>query len=188
MCINRLLVCFTSILSSYACVLVCYYCVYWFAPAVSIGFICFGFEIHISKPIWWRFGSGGKSCRLAVGGLPVRSHPGRVEVSQSKTPNPRLLLTSWLVAVHGSQSPLVCECVCEWMRSINCTALWIKALYKCNPFSVCIGVINLVMSCFVIFRYKVHKDFLRPQSVPRFYSKRIRMGRYRGHRGCTERL
>ena len=36
-------------------------------------------------------------CRLAVGGLPVRSHPGRVEVSLSKTPNPQLLLTSWLV-------------------------------------------------------------------------------------------
>ena len=41
--------------------------------------------------------SGGKSSRLAVGGLPVRSHPGRVEVSLSKTPNPQLLLTSWLV-------------------------------------------------------------------------------------------
>ena len=36
-------------------------------------------------------------CRLAVGGLPVRSHPGCVEVSLSKTPNPQLLLTSWLV-------------------------------------------------------------------------------------------
>ena len=35
-----------------------------------------------------RCGSGGKSCRLAVGGLPVRSHPGHVEVSLSKTPNP----------------------------------------------------------------------------------------------------
>ena len=37
---------------------------------------------------WGRCGSGGKSCCLAVGGLPVRSHPGCVEVSQSKTPNP----------------------------------------------------------------------------------------------------
>ena len=45
-----------------------------------------------------RCGSGGKSCRLAVGGLPVRSQPGRVEVSLSETPNPRLLLTSGLVA------------------------------------------------------------------------------------------
>ena len=46
-----------------------------------------------------RYGSGGKSCRLAVGGLPVRSHPGRVEVSLSETPNPRLLLTScWYLA------------------------------------------------------------------------------------------
>ena len=42
-------------------------------------------------------GSGGKSCSLAVGGLPVRSHPGRVEVSLSKTPKPQLLLTSMLV-------------------------------------------------------------------------------------------
>ena len=43
-----------------------------------------------------RYGSGGKSCHLAVGRLPVRSHPGRVKVSLSKTPNPQLLL-SWLV-------------------------------------------------------------------------------------------
>ena len=44
-----------------------------------------------------RYGSGGKSSCLSVGGLPVRSHPGRVEVSLSKTPNPQLLLMSWLV-------------------------------------------------------------------------------------------
>ena len=44
-----------------------------------------------------RYGSGGKNSRLAVGGLPVRSHPGRVEVSLSETPNPQLLLMSWLV-------------------------------------------------------------------------------------------
>ena len=49
------------------------------------------------NPHYRRCGSGGKSSRLAVGGLPVRSHLGRVEVSLSKTPNPRLLLTSWLV-------------------------------------------------------------------------------------------
>ena len=30
------------------------------------------------------------------------------EVSLSKTPNPQLVGT-----LHGSQSPLVCECVCE---------------------------------------------------------------------------
>ena len=46
---------------------------------------------------WGRYGSGGKICRLAVGGLLVRFHPGRVEVSLSETPNPQLLLTSWLV-------------------------------------------------------------------------------------------
>ena len=65
-------------------------------------------------------GSGGKSYLLAVGGL-----PGRVEMSLSKTPNPQLLLTSWLVLD-----------VNVWIRSINCTALWIRALYKFWPFTV----------------------------------------------------
>ena len=60
-----------------------------------------------------RCGSGGKSCRLAVGGLLVRSHPGRVKASLRKTPNPQLLLMSRVGALHGNQSPLVCECVCE---------------------------------------------------------------------------
>ena len=44
-----------------------------------------------------RYGSGGKSCRLTVSGLPVRSHPGCVGVFLSKTPNPQLLLMYWLV-------------------------------------------------------------------------------------------
>ena len=55
-----------------------------------------------------RRGSGGKSYGLAVGGLPVRSHPGRVEVSLSKTPNPQLLLTSWLVPCMAANR---CWCV-----------------------------------------------------------------------------
>ena len=33
----------------------------------------------------------------AVGGFPVRSHPGCVEVSLCKTPNPQMFLTNWLV-------------------------------------------------------------------------------------------
>ena len=62
---------------------------------------------------WGRCGSG-KSCRLAVGGLPVRSHPVRVEVSLSKTPNPRLLLTSWLVpCMAANRRWCVSVCVCE---------------------------------------------------------------------------
>ena len=65
-------------------------------------------------------GSGGKSSRLAVGGLPVRSRPGRVEVSLGKTPNTkpnRDLTPDELVGtLHGSQSLLVCECVCEWVN------------------------------------------------------------------------
>ena len=76
--------------------------------------------------LWGEYGSGGKSCCLAVRGLPVRSHPGRVKVSLSKTPNPQLLLTSWLV-LHGSQLLLVCEW--DEMRGINCTVLWIKVHY-----------------------------------------------------------
>ena len=50
--------------------------------------------------MWGECGSGGKSCRLAVGGLPVRTHPGRVEVSLSETPNPQSLLTraGWYLA------------------------------------------------------------------------------------------
>ena len=55
-----------------------------------------------------RYGSGGKSCRLAVRGLPVRSHPGRVEVSLSKTPNPQLFLMSWLVPCMAANC---CWCV-----------------------------------------------------------------------------
>ena len=60
-----------------------------------------------------RRGSGGKSCRLAVGGSPVRSHPGCVEVSLSKTPNPQLLLMSWLVpCMAANRRWCVCVCVC----------------------------------------------------------------------------
>ena len=84
---------------------------------------------------WGRCGSGGKSSRLAVGGLPVWSHPGRVEVSLSKTPNPQLLLMSWLVpCMAANRLWCVNVCVNGWMKGINCTVLWIKALYKCSPF------------------------------------------------------
>ena len=93
-----------------------------------------------------RCGSGGKSCRLAVGGLLVRSHPGRVEVSLSKTPNPQLLLTSWLVPCMAANrrwcvNGWMGEWVNGWMgervnERHNCKALWIKALYKCSPFTI----------------------------------------------------
>ena len=62
--------------------------------------------------IWLR----RKSCRLAVGGLPIQSHPGRAEVSLSKTPNPPIAPDELVGTLHGSQSPLVCECVCEWVN------------------------------------------------------------------------
>ena len=71
----------------------------------------------------------------AVGGLPVRSHPGCVEVSLSKTPNPQLLLTSWLVpCMAANRRWCVNVYVNGSMRGINCKALWIKELYKYSPF------------------------------------------------------
>ena len=44
------------------------------------------------------------------GGLPVQSHPGRVEVSLSKTPNPQLLLMSWLVPYMAAN--------CRWCVNV----------------------------------------------------------------------
>ena len=44
-------------------------------------------------------------------GLPVRSHPGRVEVSLSKTPNPQIAPDVLVGTLHGNQSVLVCEWV-----------------------------------------------------------------------------
>ena len=38
-----------------------------------------------------------------------------VSVSLSKTPNPQLLLTSWLVpCMAANRGVCVCVCVCEW--------------------------------------------------------------------------
>ena len=67
-------------------------------------------------------------------GSPVRSHHGRVEVSLSETPNPQLLLTSCLAPCMAANRRC---CVDGWMRGIHRTALWIKALYKCSPFTIC---------------------------------------------------
>ena len=55
----------------------------------------------VVNAIWSLYGSGGKSCRLAVRGLPVRSHLRRVEAGEL------------VGTLHGSQSPLVCEWVNE---------------------------------------------------------------------------
>ena len=72
-------------------------------------------QYNLEKKDLERYGSGGKSSFLAVGGLPVRSHPGRVEVSLSKTPNPQLLLTSWLVLCMAAN--------CRWCVSV-CVNVW----------------------------------------------------------------
>ena len=106
------------------------------------------------------YGSGGKSCHLAVGGLPVRSHPGRVEVSLSNTPNPQLFLTSWLVpCIATNRRWCVNVCVNGWMRGINCKALWIKALYKCSPFPFTISRISDWLPCKAPTRTKVGLGF-----------------------------
>ena len=75
----------------------------------------FEFLYHACSVDAGRCGSGGKSGRLAVGGSPVRSRPGRVEVSLSKTPNPRSLLTSWLVPCTAANRSR-CVNVCEWVN------------------------------------------------------------------------
>ena len=47
------------------------------------------------------------------------SHPGRVEVSLSKTPNPKMLLTGWLVpCMVANRRWLVCVWMGEWEASI----------------------------------------------------------------------
>ena len=114
----------------------------------SITIITSAIEIHLICTIQCRLrlcGSGGKSSRLVVWGLPVWSHPGCVEVSLNQTSNPQLLLTSWLVPCMSAN----CRWwVNVWMRGINCTALWIKALYKCSPFTIeIIDNVFLISSC-----------------------------------------
>ena len=46
---------------------------------------------------------------------------------------PQLLLTSWLVpCMAANRRWCVNVCANGWKRGINCKALWIKALYKCQ--------------------------------------------------------
>ena len=117
------------------------------------------------------YGSGGKSSCLAVGGLTVQSHPGCVEVSLSKTPNPQLLLTSWLVPCmaancHWCVNVCVDVCVNGWMRGINCTALSIKALHKCSPFTVYLLQAALTPIAPVTPGALLHAGILPAESLP----------------------
>ena len=78
-------------------------CLCWsWGPPVYAGpgdlCVCWSWEKEVTFFIKrGRYGSGGKTCHLAIGGLLVRSHPGYVKVSLSKALNPQLLLTSWSV-------------------------------------------------------------------------------------------
>ena len=51
--------------------------------------------------------------------------------ARNLTPN-----CSWRTGWYLAWQPIACWCVnvCEW--GINCTALWIKVLYKCSPFTI----------------------------------------------------
>ena len=71
-------------------------------------------RLKYNRPYLWGEMAQGVSC-LAVGGLPVQSHPGHVEASLSKTPNPQLFLSSWLVPCMAANCHW-CECVCEWVN------------------------------------------------------------------------
>ena len=56
-------------------------------------------------------GSGGKSSRLAVGGLLVPSCYRSVEVSLSETPKPPIALGDLVGTLHSSQYVGACVCV-----------------------------------------------------------------------------
>ena len=90
-----------------------------------------------------RYGSGGKSCHLAdqrVAGLIPPWAWQSVPEQDTYTPN-----CSWWVGWCLAWQPIAIGVwigvwVCVWMgewEAINCTALWIKALYKCSPFTIC---------------------------------------------------
>ena len=56
-------------------------------------------------------------------------HPECVRVSLSETPNPQMIPTSRLVPCTAANHRW---CANGRMRTICCTALWIKALHKCR--------------------------------------------------------
>ena len=124
-----------------------------------------------------RYGSGGRAVVLAVEGLPVWSHPGRVEVSLSETPNPQLLLMSWLVpCMAANRRWCVNVCVNGWMRGIHCKELWIKALYKCSPFTIYVFIHNdtpLYLVGFVLKTTSLPANRRRPQTARQSSETRI---------------
>ena len=98
--------------------------------------------MHFSKTIATNGGDMGQEVRAVV----WQSEGCRFDptLGVSKCPwarhlTPKLLLTSWLVPCMAANCRWCVNmnvCVNGWMRGINCTALWIKALYKCSPFTI----------------------------------------------------
>ena len=71
-------------------------------------------------------------------------------LSVSKCPWARHLTPkcSWPVGCYLAWQPIgVGVWMCVWMgeRGINCTALWIKVLYKCSPFTIYQTHLSLLM-------------------------------------------
>ena len=83
-----------------------------------------------------RYGSGGRAVVWQSEGC--RFDP---TLGVSKCPWARRLILncSWrarlVPCVAANRRWCVNVCVNGWMRGINCTALWIKVLYKCSPFT-----------------------------------------------------
>ena len=59
-------------------------------------------DLKTLKRLWGVNEWKNKNYCLAVGGLPVQSHPGCAEVSMIKTPKPQFLWISWLVPCMAS--------------------------------------------------------------------------------------
>ena len=73
----------------------------------------------------------------------------------SKCPWARCLTPncSWRAGWYLAWQLIVNVCVNGWMRGINCKVLWIKALYKCSPFTITIAK-SFVGAMW--YRYAVH--------------------------------
>ena len=56
-------------------------------------------------------------------------------------------------------------CVNGWMRAINCTALWIKALYKCSPFTIQFPPMLCVLGVFHVVHSRVKDSIHRFRRV-----------------------
>ena len=93
-------------------------------------YVIFTWKYSINGLMGADIGTGCKSVCLAGGGLLVRFPHACIKMSLRDTPNPWFLLMSWLLPCMAANRR-------AWIRSINCTALWVKVFYKCWHFIIC---------------------------------------------------